>query len=258
MKEENIIKNFFPEGQFPQDDCFFWKNQFLITTDTMAEGTHFLHEWSSPEQLAIKLIEVNISDIAASGGSPELAFLNLGLSKISARSNWINAFSEVLKSELNRYEIQLAGGDTFFSQKTCIGMTLIGKTEKPINRDGGKEGDFLYLSGKTGLSLLGYRILKGEIFPISSELRKQAVERHLSPRSRLSLSKELLREIPIHAMMDVTDGIIQDASRLALASGLQIEIQIENLPFEQELQRVLTYDDLLSSGEELELLFLSP
>ncbi len=62
----------------PSDDCYFLAPDRLVTTDSLAEGTHFRNDWSTPEDLAWKLVEVNVSDIISSGGIPDLAFLNFG------------------------------------------------------------------------------------------------------------------------------------------------------------------------------------
>ncbi len=71
------------------------------------------------------------------------------------------------------------------------------------------------------------------------------------------MAKHLTRKYKISAMMDITDGLIQDSGKLALASNLRMDIEIEKIPRLAELQAYLTLDDILSSGEELELLFLS-
>lgn len=84
MKEEAIIRKLYPRGLEEVDDCFY-DGERLYSTDSLVEGTHFLHEWSSPKDIAIKLIETNISDIISSGGYPDFCFLNLGLSNLSKK-----------------------------------------------------------------------------------------------------------------------------------------------------------------------------
>jgi thiamine-monophosphate kinase len=95
LKEDRIISLFAEAEPTTWDDCARIGN-FLITTDSMVEGNHFRLDWSSPEDLANKLIQVNFSDIASSGGQPKYCLLNLGLSEISSSQEWIRpVFSRI-------------------------------------------------------------------------------------------------------------------------------------------------------------------
>ncbi|TGL72364.1 thiamine-phosphate kinase [Leptospira jelokensis] len=254
MKESDIIRSLFGTVPPPEDDCYFLAPNRLVTTDSLSEGTHFLHKWSSPAVLAGKLVEVNVSDITASGGIPKECFLNLGLSPTSRKKEWVMAFSKALRSSLHQYGMKLAGGDTFSSPTTQLALTVVGTVKKPWLRSGGKPGDYLYITGDLGQSLLGYHCLKKNW---KEGHYKAAIQRHLLPKSRQSLQKPLTK-YPIHACMDVTDGLIQDAERLAIASKGKLKIQIESLPLHPLAKKVLGMDACLGSGEELELLFLSP
>lgn len=257
MKEIEIIKKLYNKKIYDKlDDCYLFDGKYLITTDTISEGTHFKHEWSSAADIACKLVEVNVSDIASSGGLPKIAFLNLGLSKVSKESIWLSPFIKQLKTCLKKYKITLEGGDTYSSEKTNLTLTLIGKTNSPILRANGNENDFIYLTGCIGLSQLGFKILKDNII-LPWNLKKEALERHLRPKSRLSLSKILTKQFQITAMMDITDGLVQDTKKLAQASDLKLEINIDKIPRIKEFQEYISIDEILSSGEELELLFLS-
>lgn len=277
MHEEEIIRNLYPEGECPQDDCFLWRGKTLFTTDSLTEGTHFKHEWSSPADIAQKIIEVNLSDITASGGVPVLAFLNLGLSPLSSQNSWVEVFSRSFTKRLGSYGIQLAGGDTFRSPVTTLTLTLVGEipaVDSYWARSKIQPGDYLYLTGSVGLSQLGFQCLSGNAggridspdsckptntlnLPDSGDLVERAIGKHLRPLSRFPLA-ERLREFPIHACMDITDGLVQDAQRLGQSSGLGLTLEITRLPDTQEILPFLGWDGILSSGEELELLFTSP
>ncbi|EOQ90479.1 thiamine-phosphate kinase [Leptospira yanagawae serovar Saopaulo str. Sao Paulo = ATCC 700523] len=254
MKESDIIRSLFGQVPPPEDDCYFLAPNRLVTTDSLSEGTHFLHQWSSPNVLAGKLVEVNVSDITASGGVPKECFLNLGLSPTSRKKEWVLAFSKALRSSLHQYGMKLAGGDTFSSPTTQLTLTVVGTVKKPWLRSGGKPGDYLYVTGDLGQSLLGFHCLKKNW---KDSQYKKAIQRHLLPKARQTLQKPL-SQYPIHACMDVTDGLIQDAERLAIASKGKLKIQIESLPLHPLAKKVLGMDACLGSGEELELLFLSP
>jgi thiamine-monophosphate kinase len=258
MKESKIISSLYRDKKNATklDDCFFFDGKYLITTDTISELTHFKHEWSSAQNIANKLIEVNVSDIAASGGLPRIAFLNLGLSDFSQKDSWLRPFLKQFKKTLKKYSIQLEGGDTYKSSITSLTLTLIGTARKPIFRHTGNYPSQLYMTGSIGLSMLGYKILKNNL-TLPERIKKEALAKHLNPLARLEVSKFLLKNSKISAMMDITDGIVQDCEKLALASNIKIIVEIEKIPRLQELKAYMEIDEILTSGEELELLFLS-
>ncbi len=239
------------------DDCFFRDNT-LYTTDSLAENTHFLHAWSSPQNLAKKLLHVNVSDILSSGGIPTFCFLNLGLSPLSSQPKWIGSFSRTLKKELNTLGIELVGGDTYASPHTNLTLTLVGKTKNPILRTGGNGKETLYLTGALGYSLLGYNLLRKKIRGfIPKNVQKLALKKHLEPRASIKRFPKILQNHKISAALDITDGLIQDARKLERASGLGLEIHLDQLPERKTLETYLSIEEIMTSGEELEILFLS-
>lgn len=256
MQESKIIQYLYNTKHLSLDDCYFFDNKYIITTDTISEQTHFKHEWSSPKDIAEKLVEVNVSDIAADGGLPIIAFLNLGLSEISKKDLWIKQFLKNFKNKLNSYDIKLAGGDTYKSATTSLTLTLIGRTNKPVLRNSGKPNQYIYLTGSLGLSYLGYLSLKGNK-ELPHRITRKAIQKHLRPKARLDISRKLVKLHKISAMMDITDGLIQDSEKLALASNLELIIEINKLPLLSLFKKYLSIDEIISSGEELELLFLS-
>lgn len=256
MKESDIIRILYPPGETQTDDCYLDPTEGRIyTTDTICEGTHFKIEWSGPREIAKKLVEVNVSDIAAGGGVPTKAFLNLGLSPKIAKEDWILPFSKALRETLSSYKIELCGGDTYSSPSLNLTLTLVGTTAQPWKRSGGRNGDLLYLSGSVGLSQLGYKLLN-ERLDVPEPLRSSALEKHLTPKARLNLALELSRNFTISSCMDVTDGLLQDLPKLANSSELGLQVFLEKIPLADS--SFLNLSESLSSGEELELLFLSP
>lgn len=287
MQEEEIIAGLYGKSEFPLDDCYWDGFQGLVTTDCLTEGTHFRHDWSGPQEIAIKLVEVNVSDILASGGKPDFALLQLGLSEISRDPEWVRAFSESLRSQLNLYSIRLVGGDTYRSQVTTLGLTLWGKLESksgPWTRTKASPGDQVFLSGPLGLSVLGLKFLESrslnqietgtssskagsdregnqkqsQFVNLPLDLKNRSLEKHKSPRSRMDLADRLFADFRIRACMDITDGLISDLQKLAFASQVDIHVYLEKIPGSQELLTFLTWSEILSSGEELELVWTSP
>lgn len=257
MLESEIIQSLYLGSQLEVNDCYILDNTYIVTTDSIAENTHFLHEWSSPEDIAIKLIEVNLSDIVVGGGNPIYCFCNLGLSKISKTSEWLKNFVQTFRSTLDNYHIKLCGGDTYSSTTTNLTLTLFGKPEKFITRDGGKIDDYLYLTGSVGLSQFGFNLLSNHKKP-TNEIERIAIQRHLRPRAQFHLGKQLFAKYTIHAAMDITDGLVQDSIKMANASSIGLKIDLDKLPMLKEYETFQTIEDICSSGEELEILFLSP
>ena len=259
MNELKIIQSLYEKSQIPTDDCFY-SDGFLYTTDSLVENTHFKHSYSSPGNLAIKLVHVNLSDLTSSGGVPKFCFLNLGLSKLSSQSSWILEFGKSLKKELKSFQIELVGGDTYFSNLTNLTLTLVGSTDLPILRSGGKPNESLYITGPIGYSALGLKLLKkkGVITNNPSKLiSTKSIKKHLEPKSKYLDFRELIKNYNISAAMDITDGLVQDSTKLASASKIGLEIWVETLPYWTKLLTYLKKDEICTSGEELEILFLS-
>ncbi|PJZ69379.1 thiamine-phosphate kinase [Leptospira perolatii] len=257
MKEEEIIRSLYPDGREQLNDCYLGEDGILITTDTIVEETHFRLDWSSPADIASKLVEVNVSDIVAANGLPTKAFFNFGLSSNCNNKDFLNPFLDSFRKKINRYEIELCGGDTYRSHELNLTLTLLGKSNSPLNRVNGKAGDKIYLSGHVGSSFLGYKILKGYASNVPEALHSQSLERHLRPTARIELVDSLLGQNEVHSCMDLTDGLVQDLSKLSKASNLVMEVNIEQIPHLPGILDFLTLEEFLSSGEELELIVLS-
>ncbi len=257
MKESKIIQSFFPKNDNPKDDCYY-RDGLLYTTDSLSEKTHFLHKWSSPGDLAIKLIHVNASDILSSGGKPKFCFLNLGLSSLSSKPDWLKKFSNTLKKELKFLSIELSGGDTYFSPFTNLTMTMIGECKNYIARENSQINDNVYITGKIGLSKLGYNLLKNKIISPREAILKESIKKHLQPRADFKIFPILSDTYKINSAMDITDGLFQDAQKLSEASKLGMSLELRNLPEFDLLKNYLKLEEIVTSGEELVILFTSP
>jgi len=280
LKEDEIIQLFAKPSHPMLDDCHLFDRNKLLTTDSLSEGTHFRLDWSSPEDIAIKLIEVNVSDIFSSGGIPKFCLLNLGLSSESSKKPWITEFSNAFRKRLELYGIELVGGDTFSSSLTQLSLTLFGELpalNTAWSRSGAKVGDKIYLTGSLGLSHLGWKILSDPNFRILAEknlkpssyenkkesnienegIIQEAIRKHLRPESVYAKLNKNLMNYKINSAMDITDGLFQDSWKLAKASGKTIQINIDKLTRLGEFLKFMSLDEILGSGEELELLFTS-
>jgi thiamine-monophosphate kinase len=195
----------------------------VLTHDSIAEGVHFLP--SDPAaSVGWKLVTVNLSDLAAKGATPEAALLSLALSGDEA---WDMGFLDGIEAACESYGLALVGGDTISlppGAPRVFGMTAIGRAgERVPLRSGGKDGDVLWVVGTLGDAASGLKQLLADE-AASSPL----VDIYRRPVPLL-VPGEVLAPVA-HAMMDVSDGLLLDAMRLAEASGLGAEIDLDALP----------------------------
>src|SRR4051812_29015884 len=196
----------------------------------IAEGVHFLPD-DPPGDVAWKLVAVNLSDLAAKGARPLGVMLGFALGD----EQWDRAFVDGLKLALRAFGLKLLGGDTVAAPRV-LGLTAIGEATGPVpSRSGASAGDSLWVSGTIGDSGAGLRGLRGEL-PSHPAL----VERYRSPRPRLEAGQHLAPLVS--AMMDISDGLLIDASRMAAASGVELEIDLSLVPL-SEACRATAGDD---------------
>lgn len=257
MKEESIIQMFTKSNKnFQNDDCEILpikKNYSpIVTCDSLIENVHFRLDWHSPEDLAKKLFQINLSDIISSGGLPQWCILQIGISK-KITDKFLRKFSKTFIRECKIHQTTLIGGDTFRSEIFVLSLTMGGFAKKYISRKAEPNSN-LYLTGNLGLSLLGYKILNKEI-EIPQKLKKTAIQRHLVPKARIDIVKKIYPFAS--AMMDISDGLVQDTIKMAKISGYQFIINVEKIPIEKKFRNWIDYESALISGEEYELLFTS-
>ena len=213
----------------------------VLTHDMLVEGVHVLPD-QDPADIAWKLVATNLSDLAAKGAEPLGVLLGHMLGEGDDR------FAQGLAEVLARYDVPLLGGDTVSGgPPRAWGLTAIGRaTHRPVpSRSGAQLGDGLWLTGAVGAAMLGLEALQAASTADASA--------YLRPCPRLA---EGLQLAPIvTAMMDVSDGLLLDAFRLAEASGLSLAIDGAAVPIAVPENRRLA---ALSWGDDYELLFTLP
>ena len=232
------------------DDCGLLNQPTrLVSTDTIIENVHFSLEFASPYQIGRQAAVVNLSDLAGSGGKPTWALLSLQLT-----DGWFGARLKQLclgfLDELACYGVRLVGGncahaDGPLSISVTVGGGLYGP--EPITRSGAQVGDYLYVSGTLGASAVGLAS------PIPENLRL----RH-QWRPHLIESQQLCELQTVTAMMDVSDGLVTDADRLAKASNVAIHIELARLPLVPGIETKAAQNHALYGGEDYILLFTMP
>ena len=229
----------------------------IITHDMMVENVHWLHD-ANPADVAWKLVATNLSDLAAKGAKP----IGVMLGYMLGNDAWDAAFAAGLKDALAHYDAALLGGDTTKAignlDARSIGMTALGlaTTTRVPARNGAKEGDILYITGALGDAFAGYELAR--IGKTEPDILLAAFNR---PTPLLAEGRALAPIV--HAMMDVSDGLLIDAQRMAMASNLAVRIDLSAIALSVEY--VAQHGDTLESriaaatwGDDYALLFAGP
>ena len=213
----------------------------VLTHDMLVEGVHFL-PGADRSHVAWKLVATNLSDLAAKGAEP-LGLL-LGYMFGEDREGFMAGLADVL----DHYGVPLLGGDTTSGgPPQSLGLTAIGRaTHRPVpSRSGARPGDALWLTGEVGAAMLGFEALR--------DATGGDALRYLRPLARLAEGQALAPLVT--AMMDVSDGLLLDAWRMAEASEVSLAIDGAAVPIAAPEPRRL---DALRWGDDYELLFTLP
>ncbi|MCZ7563403.1 MAG: thiamine-phosphate kinase [Burkholderiales bacterium] len=228
-----------------------------LTTDLLAEGTHFL-PGADPFRLGHKALAVNLSDLAAMGADPRWFALALALP--DADEAWIAEFARGMFALADRFGVELIGGDTTRGPRT-ISITACGTLPPALalRRDGAASGEDVWLSGATGDAALGLAQLRGEA-RLSAAAARHCVARLETPLPLVELGRRL-RGIAASAI-DVSDGLVADLGHIAERSGVAIELSLGQIPRSKALAEcgdaALARDCLLGGGDDYELAFTAP
>ncbi len=237
------------------DDAAVWSpplgRELVFTHDVLACGVHYLPS-DPPSDIAWKLLAVNLSDLAAMGARPSGVLMGLGLSTAEDDS-WRTAFADGLGRALRHFGVALWGGDTVTRlAQAVLGLTAIGHVApgKALSRNGAQVGDGVWVSGTIGDAGLGLAIARSEAAP-----DQRLLNRFRRPQPRLLLGQALVGTAT--ACMDISDGLLIDAHRLAQASGVGIEIDLMAVPATaatSDAERLVR----ATAGDDYELLFTAP
>lgn len=239
----------------------------LVAVDTMVEGIHFRTDFSSASDVGWKLLARNLSDIAAMGGSPGPFFLAMCLGE-SADEVFLKGFWEGVDEAIqdmvpNPGACGPAGGDTTGSPgPVMLSLTLMGEgPRRPVLRSGARAGNRILLLGTVGLAMAGLTHLMHTNPGDASRLEfPEAVKAHRRPRIYPELGAFLGQMPGACAMIDVSDGLVQDLGHILRASGVGARLEVENIPLHPEslaLARRYKADALewaLTGGDDYALL----
>ncbi|MBI4298961.1 MAG: thiamine-phosphate kinase [Chloroflexi bacterium] len=244
------------------DDAAAWRNPpstELFTTDTMVEGVHFVLERIGWRDLGWKIMAANYSDIAAMGGTPLYSIITLGLRDETSVEGIVDMYRGML-AVAGEYGGAIVGGDVVRSPTLFVTAALTGATEGGImTRSAARPGDQVAVTGSLGSSAGGLRmILQGLSF--RSEVASHLLEAHHRPRPRIAQAR-ILKDIGVLAAMDISDGLVDDLSKICQASGVEGVVHAEKVPMSPLLEEAFPTDSLslaLGGGEDYELLLTAP
>lgn len=220
------------------DDCAVVKGVrrgelCLLKTDAIVEGVHF-ESGCAPRLVGRKALARVLSDVAAMGGRPGQAMVTLILPS-ETEIAWVEAVYAGLYQLARQHGVSVVGGETTRGKERILSVALTGvvSAKRWAARGGGRLGDVLLVTGKLGGSIGG---------------------RHLTFEPRLEQGQWLVEHFPIHAMMDISDGLAKDLPRLAGGAGLGFRVDLDRLP----RHRGCSVEQAWGDGEDYELLMAVP
>ena len=239
------------------------KQYLLLTTDSLVEGVHFDPAFSTFQEVGYKSVMVNVSDIAAMGGTPRYLLISLGLTDRQTVEE-IDALYKGIEKASREAGLDLLGGNVAFSTGPFfISPTVAGEVPKKemVTRAGAQAGDSLYVTGTLGDAAAGLVLLKKGI-----ETRRfsRLVRRYRAPQARWREGRLLAKARIPSAMIDLSDGLSSDLGHLMKQSGLGAEIEADRLPLSSPLRTAALQtgtdpiEYALNGGEDYELLFAVP
>lgn len=248
------------------DDCAVIADSsslcWLLSSDLLVEDTHFICAWHDPFLLGRKSVAVNISDIAAMGGTPKFLLTSLVL-PAHISEEWLEKWQDGVQSMLAEYSCILIGGDVSRGKQLVIDVTVVGQMhpDQVVYRSGAKSGEDIYVTGNLGSSAMGLALLKNEKtnIPAFAEL----IAAHLNPQPQVEIGRLLAENYLASSMQDLSDGIATDLSHICTASNICGRIAAHHIPLDATLLQAaaaVSLDPLdlaLYGGEDYQLLFTS-
>lgn len=233
----------------------------LATTDAALEGVHFLTATTTPSALGRRALAVNLSDVAAMGGTPRWALVSFGFPATTTLS-FIDGLADGLAEEARLYATEIVGGNVARSpDRVLISITVLGEVppEQAVYRTGARVGDRLLVTGTLGDSAAGLAVLSGAA-PRNVPGEDFLVSRHRLPTPRVAAGRAIGQSGLATAMIDLSDGLAGDVEHLAEESRVGVVVHADRLPLSGQLRSLAQttgVDPLewaVRGGEDYELL----
>ena len=241
------------------DDTAAWRTgrgTELNTTDTAVEGVHFTRATIPWCDLGWKIMAANVSDIAAMGGLPLYALITLGLPPDTEMDELESLYRGMLKLG-NQYALGIVGGDIVRSPVVFVTVGLTGVCEaNPMLRSTARHGELVGVTGYLGSSAGGLEIMLKDL-PVREEAAQYLKLAHRNPEPCISQG-QVLSLRGVRTAMDISDGLLDDLSKLCQASGVAARVESSKLPIHPLLKEAFPQDYMemaLGGGEDYQLLF---
>ncbi len=212
----------------------------LFANDTLVDGVHFLLAECTPSQAAFKSVAVNVSDLAACGGSPLGMVVGL-VAPADADQALLDDLNRGLQEASQHFDCPLLGGDTNVADGPLVlSVSILGKLmgKRPLLRSSAVVGDTISVTGPLGGSIFG---------------------RHLRPTPRMDIARVLVDDDAVHAVMDISDGLSRDLPRICSSSHVGALLEASKIPVHEDVSMYAEGDmtslqHALDDGEDFELL----
>jgi thiamine-monophosphate kinase len=245
-----IVARLGPDATGIGDDCAILPiagTHLVASIDCSVEGVHFRTDWLTAEEIGYRATAAALSDLAADGAEPIGVLVSLGLSGAGSTEQGADIMAGV-GAACRAGGAQVLGGDLVRADKIIVDICVFGTAERPVRRAGAKAGDGAWVTGTlggAGLALAGFQTGR----KLDAKLR----DRYAKPEPRLKAGHWLASH-GATAMIDISDGLAQDAGQLAAASAVAVEIRLEQVPRWPGVTPLAA----AASGEEFELLVTLP
>jgi thiamine-monophosphate kinase len=214
---------------------------FVATQDLLVEEVHFRRAWTSWHDLGYKAAAVNLSDLSAMASDSVAILVGLGTPVGTDPASIVELYEG-----LNEPGVPIMGGDTVAAERLTLSIVAVGQSERVPGRGGAVPGDVLVVTGPLGGAAAGLHALEHGL-----EGFDELVERQRRPPVRLEQGRRLGRVA--HALIDLSDGILFDAARIAERSGCRLVVDVERLPLARGIEAVADLP-FWTMGEDYELL----
>ncbi|MGW3348434.1 thiamine-phosphate kinase [Nonomuraea rubra] len=235
----------------------------VVSTDLLLEGRHFRRDWSTGYDVGRKAAAQNLADVAAMGATPTSLVVGLGL-PADLPLSWLDALTDGLADECATIGASVAGGDVTRCDLVVIGVTALGDLggRAPVLRSGARPGHVVAVAGRLGYAAAGWALLEAGV-PADSGALREAVAGHRAPCPPYAMGP-VAAGLGASAMLDVSDGLLQDLGHVAEASGVRVELDPGAFPVAEPVAaaaKELGADPLewvLSGGEDHALAAVFP
>jgi thiamine-monophosphate kinase len=238
----------------------------VLTADMLIEGVHFTRPLVSPRDLGYKSMIVNVSDIAAMAASPRHALISLGLpSDIDAA--WVVELYGGLREAADEHAISIVGGDLNAGRAVVVSVFVTGEVAPggAVRRSGARQGDSIVVTGTLGAAAGGLRLARSDLSLASNAWATPLLQAQARPAARVG-EAGTLAQAGATSMIDLSDGLAMDLSRICVESGVGARVRLADVPVAAELAQLAAalnegpepLELALSGGEDYELLATLP